>query len=144
VTTAGSLEHNILVADLAIELQRIYDSEINVRIFWFWDGGFTVQLGDQMNGYLAEETVASAAEILPWLQTAIAHFYPDSTYTRDLDPEIRERGGKEIFRPPRVGASVRCPHCGSPNAAASMFDEVYVFVCNHCGGSVEVRPPQVQ
>jgi hypothetical protein len=24
--------------DLAAELQRIYDSEINVEISWFWDG----------------------------------------------------------------------------------------------------------
>jgi hypothetical protein len=26
-------------ADLATELQRIYDSEINLRIDWLWDGG---------------------------------------------------------------------------------------------------------
>ena len=25
--------------DLATELQRIYDSEINVEIAWLWDGG---------------------------------------------------------------------------------------------------------
>jgi hypothetical protein len=37
------------------ELQRIYDSEINVRISWLWDGGIDVRLGDEMNGYLAEE-----------------------------------------------------------------------------------------
>jgi hypothetical protein len=27
-----------------------------------------------MNGYLAEETVMTVAEIVPWLQEAIAHF----------------------------------------------------------------------
>ena len=53
--------------DLASELQRIYDSEINAEITWFWDGGFTVSLGDKMNGFLAEEDVNSVAEILPWL-----------------------------------------------------------------------------
>ena len=137
-------DHNIIMLDLASELQKIYDSEINVRISWFWDAGFTVQLGDTMNGFLAEETVASAAEILPWLQAAIAHFYPDSDYTRGLDPDTRERSAKATFRPPRVGASVRCPHCGSPNAAGEMFDEVDVFVCNHCGQSVEVQSPRVQ
>ena len=42
--------------DLAAELQRIYDSEINA-VTWFWDGGFTVRLGDKMNGFLAEEVV---------------------------------------------------------------------------------------
>jgi hypothetical protein len=49
--------------DLAAELQRIYDSEINAEISWFWDGGFTVRLGDKMNGFLAEEVVNSVAEI---------------------------------------------------------------------------------
>jgi len=49
-----------------------------------------------------------------------------------------------MFRPPRVGEAVRCPHCGSLNAAASMFDEVDVFVCNHCRRSVEGPPPRVQ
>jgi hypothetical protein len=49
--------------DLAAELQRIYDSEINIRISWLWDGGIEVRLGDEMNGFLAEETVKSASEI---------------------------------------------------------------------------------
>ena len=51
--------------DLAFELQKIYDSEINVEIGWFWDCGIKIRLGDQMNGYLAEETVHSAFEIVP-------------------------------------------------------------------------------
>jgi hypothetical protein len=41
--------------DLAAELQKIYDSEINLRISWLWDGGIDVRLGDGTNGYLAEE-----------------------------------------------------------------------------------------
>jgi hypothetical protein len=65
--------------DLAAGLQRIYDSEINAEIGRFWDGGFTVRLGDKMNGFLAEEDVNSVAEILPWLQEAIARFYPIRT-----------------------------------------------------------------
>ena len=36
--------------DLAVELQKIYDSEINVRISWLWDGGIDVMLGDEVNG----------------------------------------------------------------------------------------------
>ena len=30
--------------DLALTLQRIYDSEINVTITWPWDGGFQFAL----------------------------------------------------------------------------------------------------
>ena len=70
---------------LAAELQKIYDSEINVRISWLWDGGIDVRLGDDMNGYLAEENVRSMSEILPWLQEAIAHFYTHSAYAASLD-----------------------------------------------------------
>jgi len=47
-------------ADLAVELQKIYDSEINISIGWFWDGGITLRLGDEMNGFPAEETVRFA------------------------------------------------------------------------------------
>jgi hypothetical protein len=57
-----------------------------------------------MNGYLAQENVSAAAEILPWLQEAIAHFYPDSEYTGSLDAEVRERAANRICSPPRVGA----------------------------------------
>jgi hypothetical protein len=71
--------------ELTAELQRIYESEINVEIGWLWDGGIDVRLGDRMNGFLAEENVGSVAEILPWLQEAIAHFYPDSAHARSLE-----------------------------------------------------------
>jgi len=82
--------------DVAAELQKIYDSEINVHISWFWDCGIDVRLGDDVNGFLAEESVASVAEILPWLQEAIAHFYPTSTYAASLDAEIRTRAATRL------------------------------------------------
>ena len=68
---------------LETELQRIYDSEINVRIDWLWDGGIDVRLGDELNGYLAQENASSIDGIVPWLQEMIAHFYPDS-YLREI------------------------------------------------------------
>jgi hypothetical protein len=64
--------------DLATEPQKIYDSKINVRTSWLWDGAIDLRLGDDMNGYLAEETVRTVAEIIPWPQETIAHFFPDS------------------------------------------------------------------
>jgi hypothetical protein len=119
-------------------------SEINVRISWLWDGGVDVRLGDDLNGYLAEETVQSVAEIVPWLQEAIAHFYPDSTYSKPLELAIRERAAHRLFRPPEVGFEVRCPHCGAPHAAPPGMEELLGFVCAHRGNSVKVPRPAVQ
>jgi hypothetical protein len=128
--------------DLTVELQRVYDSEINLEISWFWDGGIEIRLGDKMNGFLAEENVSSVADIIPWLREAIAHFYPDSTYAASLDPELKQRASQRLFHPPRIGATVICPHCGA--AHASPMDEVFAFVCPRCGNSVQVEPPKVQ
>lgn len=76
-TTKHSLEQ---------ELQKIYDSELNVEISWFWDSGVDVKLGDKMNGFKAETNVEKIADILPWLQQAILEHYPMSTYARTLRP----------------------------------------------------------
>ena len=130
--------------DLAAELQKIYDSEINIRISWLWDGGIEVWLGDEMNGFLAQETVRSAAEIAPWLQEAIAHFYPESAYAASLDQDVRQRAATRLFLPPRAGARVVCPHCGAPHAAPPGMDELFQFICMRCGRSVEVPPPKIQ
>jgi DNA-directed RNA polymerase subunit RPC12/RpoP len=130
--------------DLATELQRIYDSEINVEISWLWDDGIEVRLGDRMNGYLAEATVPSVADILAWPQEAIAHFYPDSTYARGLATELKERAARRIFTPPSMGAQVTCPHCGAPNANHGRMEEIIAFICSRCGAAVEVKPPRVQ
>jgi hypothetical protein len=132
------------VSDFAEELQRIYDSEINIRIGWFWDCGIEIRLGDDINGYLAEETVRSVADIIPWLQEAVAHFYPQSNYAASLGQEMQERAKYRLFQPPKAGAQVWCPHCGAPHAAPIGMDELWVFVCHHCGNSVEVKPRAVQ
>jgi hypothetical protein len=132
---------NNTAADLAVELQKIYDSENNVRIGWSWDCGIEIRLGDDMNGYLAEETVRTGADIVPWLQEAIGHVYPGSSYAR---AELRERAKQRLFQPPMIGTQVICPHCGAPHAAPPGIDQLFAFVCHHCGNSVEVPRPPVQ
>jgi hypothetical protein len=129
--------------DLAAELQKIYDSEVNVRISWLYDCGIELRLGDEMNGFDAGETVNSIAEIVPWLQEAIAHFYPKSNYAASLSLDIKERGRRRLFLAPRSAASVICPHCGAPNGVPGM-EELFAFVCSHCGHSVKVVPPKIQ
>jgi hypothetical protein len=48
------------IVNLADELQRIYDSEINIRISWLWDGGIDVWIGDDLNGYVAQDNGAAS------------------------------------------------------------------------------------
>ena len=54
------------------------------------------------------------AEIVSWLQEAIAHFYPKSSYARSLSPELKDRAKQRLFQPPKIGVPVIChPHCGA-------------------------------
>lgn len=61
--------------------QRLYDREINFVISTFWDGGFDVKIGDGLNGYRAETTVETWAEVGPWLETAAREHYSDHGYS---------------------------------------------------------------
>jgi hypothetical protein len=117
--------------------------EINLSIGWLWDGGINVRLGDEIGGFKAEETVAAVTDIIPWLQAAIAHFYPQSGYAASLAPEIRERAERRLFVPPRIGASAICPHCGAPNAMPG-GGELIAFICRRCCNPVKVQPSKVQ
>jgi hypothetical protein len=130
--------------DLAAEFQKIYDSEINIRICWLWDGGIEVRLGDDVNGFLAEENVSCVAGVVPWLQEAIAHFFPTSSYAASLSAGIGERAANRLFRPPVSSAQVICPHCGAPHASPHGMEGIFVFFCARCGNSVEVTPPNIQ
>jgi squalene cyclase len=47
--------------------QQLYNREINFSISTLWDDGFTVKIGDELNGFRAETTVATYAEALQWL-----------------------------------------------------------------------------
>jgi hypothetical protein len=60
--------------------QRLY--EINFSLSCFWDGGFTVKIGDGMNGFGAEETTRTYDEALQWLDRQACERYPESAYAR--------------------------------------------------------------
>jgi hypothetical protein len=84
------------------------------------------------------------ADIIPWLQEAIAHSYPDSTYAKSLAIEVRERAARQIFATPRTGARVTCPLCGAPNPNLGRIEEIIAFTCLLCGAALEVEPPKIQ
>jgi hypothetical protein len=58
--------------------QQLYDSEINFSISCFWDSGFHVRLGDDVNGFVSEARVEMWDEIEPWLRAEAMLHYPES------------------------------------------------------------------
>lgn len=62
--------------------QDLYYSEINFAVSSFWDGGFRVQLGDELNGFSADTTCRQWGEIEPWLTEQAIKHYPDSVFAK--------------------------------------------------------------
>jgi hypothetical protein len=46
----------------------------------------------------------------------------------------------EEKKPPRPQATARCPHCQELNVFPG-FAEIFIYVCQHCGRSVDATPP---
>jgi hypothetical protein len=63
-------------------MQRLYDSEINVVVSSFWDDGFYVKLGDEMNGFRAEGRCNTWHDVEQWLDAMARIYYPESTYAQ--------------------------------------------------------------
>src|SRR5437016_1824064 len=61
------------------ELQKIYDSEINLTLRT-GDKDLFVALGNDFTGYSAEGKLARVADLIPWFQNAIHQQYPSSKY----------------------------------------------------------------
>jgi hypothetical protein len=66
--------------DVASVMQHIYDSEINVSVSSFWDGGFEWKIGDDMNGFKAEGVAEDWDSTVYEMAEAISLRYPDSVF----------------------------------------------------------------
>ena len=66
--------------------QRLYDSEINFSISCFWDGGFDVKIGDDMNGFAAEVKTNTFDEAIKWLDEQAKERFPNSLYATGKYP----------------------------------------------------------
>lgn len=62
--------------------QDLYHSEINFSVSTFWDGGFEVKLGDEMNGFKAEANFTRWGMVEPWLIGAAIEHFPESLFAR--------------------------------------------------------------
>ena len=59
------------------KLQALYDAEINFKIECFWDGGFDVKSGDDMNGIKAEDNFRRLEDAVSFLENEARKIYPD-------------------------------------------------------------------
>ena len=66
-------------ADMSI-MQRLYDSEINFSVSSFYDDGFYVRLGDELNGFRAEACLPTWADVEEWLAAMARIYYPTSEF----------------------------------------------------------------
>lgn len=66
-------------------LQDLYDSEINASIWWNWDGGVEVRIGDGIY-WQAGNTERSIADAVDWLKLKTFELYPNSTFTKKYRP----------------------------------------------------------
>ena len=73
----------ILDPNLPLVLQALYAHEINVGMQSFYDGGWQVWIGDEMNGRRAEESFEREDfhEIPAWLMRAATRLYPNAAST---------------------------------------------------------------
>lgn len=66
----------------AIHLQRMYDSEINWKLYTFWDGGFYWELGDDSNGIKESGNAESILKAVEQLVSSALKHYPHSLFAR--------------------------------------------------------------
>lgn len=67
-------------------IDRMYLSEINGEIHWFFDDGWKWRLGDELNGWKLQGHSRSYASAVFEMAHSAADVYPDSTFTKWLRP----------------------------------------------------------
>lgn len=80
--------------------QELYRSEINCSIVTFFDDGWQVALGDNMNGFIAEATVRTFEEAEAWLTRMAIERYPTSIFAivhRDGLTEEQARARQDVI-----------------------------------------------
>jgi len=69
--------------NLLIVLEDLYKSEINFILSTFWDAGYTIQLGDNINGIRAgSDMLNTLDEVCAELVRMAKKHYPDSDFAK--------------------------------------------------------------
>jgi hypothetical protein len=113
--------------DLGVITDALYESEINCSVATFWDGGFDVKLGDEMNGFVLETNCKTSSEAAEFLDKAAREHFPESAYA--LGKNGATRGGRIGTRTDGEPFSLgnRCKLCGGP-----VLNSAKVLTCQKC------------
>ena len=65
------------VISLDDAMRVLYNNEINCSVATFWDGGYIVKIGDDLNGFKADMMVATPVEASVWLLVKASELYPE-------------------------------------------------------------------
>ena len=79
--------------DIEIVMKKLHQSEINCSISSFWDNGWDVKLGDDMNGYAAEGNFETLDEAATFLDLQARKHFPESLYALGRIELERRRNG---------------------------------------------------
>jgi len=88
-------------------LTELHNSEISASIATFFDGAWTVKLGDKLNGFKAEASVDSEAAAYEWLERAAIEYYPESRFAqihKPVSPKEPDQPGAEGIATARADA----------------------------------------
>jgi hypothetical protein len=80
--------------DIETVMKRLYESEINCSIGSFWDNGWDVKLGDEMNGFVAEGNFHTLDEAADFLDREARKHFAESVYSLGR----LEHGRREAIR----------------------------------------------
>ena len=69
-------------------IQRLHDSEINCQVSTFFDGNFDWQIGDAMNGFVAEGSAQTFTEAERQLAAKACYLYPTSVFAQTYLDEM--------------------------------------------------------
>ncbi len=103
-------------------IERLYNSEINAQIDWFWDAGFSFGIGDACNGWSLfnrrespgseKQNTHDIAETISAIAYKAQQIYPDSEFSKWYDElvafqELKQRviDGELVFYPENASVS---------------------------------------
>ena len=66
--------------DIGLVMRRLSRSEINCSLSSFWDSGWTVRLGDEVNGFASDAQFDTLEECAAYLDAKAKECFPNSVY----------------------------------------------------------------